>query len=389
MHLLQRVHTSRSIGFSCSHSTSKAPSQPETRSGFPDHTGKLRSAGSSPPVPPVIKTLGVRTPARRPAHSRAAIEGPMVRTWPPDLSSTLGTGSGSGSAAAASSAAIFGVACLPSADQPAISRMLTKRSSALDPAASASSPKSGASCVQPTRSDSSPSAAWNCPASLRHSSVWSVIGLPYFKAAPRASASSGIVLLQLQSLSVLSFIDIVFFSGLGLGFFLFFLFRHQQRLPRVLETRKQLLGNRLRLRVIVDVGVEAVHDVEARIGEQLLQRRALHALLDLRVHERLEVGLEREAVERRQLRRLLLGNWLFRSRLALQPRPAPEKVLLPVAHQPRARSLGDRNDCGLMRFFGSGREVFSTNSPTHPDTAAGIATASTSSPASLPPPPPA
>src|SRR5438034_11055576 len=142
MHLLQRVHTSRSIGFSCSHSTSNAPSQPETRSGFPDHTGKLRSAGSSPPVPPVIKTLGVRTPVRRPAHSRAAIEGPMIRTWPPDLYSTLGTGPGSGSAAAASSAAIFGVACLPSADQPAISRMLTKRSSALDPAASASSPKS-------------------------------------------------------------------------------------------------------------------------------------------------------------------------------------------------------------------------------------------------------
>src|SRR5437879_10044877 len=92
MHLLQRVHTSRSIGFSCSHSTSKAPSQPETRSGFPDHTGKLRSAGSSPPIPLVIKTLGVSTPAKRPAHSRAATEGPMTKTWPPDLYSTLGTG---------------------------------------------------------------------------------------------------------------------------------------------------------------------------------------------------------------------------------------------------------------------------------------------------------
>src|SRR3989449_8723621 len=282
----------------------------------------------------------------------------MTRTWPADLYSTLGTGSGSGRAAAASSAAIFGVACLPSADQPAISRMLTKRSSALDPAASASSPKSGASCVQPTRSDSSPSAAWNCPACLRHSSVWMGSGVPVFNADARACASSAMVLLQLQSLSVLSFIDIVFFSGLGLGFFLFFLFRHQQRLPRVLETRKQLLANRLRLRVIVDVGVEAVHDVEARIGKQLLQRRALHAFLDLRVHERLEVGFEREAVERRELRRLLLGNWLLRGRLALQPRPAPEKVLLPLPHQPRARSLGDRDDCGFVRFLRSGGGVF-------------------------------
>src|SRR3989441_7447599 len=389
MHLLQRVHTSRSIGFSCSHSTSKAPSQPETRSGFPDHTGKLRSAGSSPPVPCVIKTLGVRTPAKCPAHSRATAEGPMTRIWPPDLYSTLGTGSGSGSAAAASSAAIFGVACPPSADQPAISRMLTKRSSALDPAASASSPKSGASCVQPTRSDSSPSAAWNRPASLRHSSVWMGSGVPVFSADARACASSAMVLLQLQSLSVLSFIAIVLRLFLLRRLLLLLRPRCQQRLPGVLQLPQQLLGNRLRLGVIVDIGVEAVHDVEARIGKQLLQRRALHAFLDLRVHERLEIGFEREAVERRELGRFFLGNRPFRGRLPPQPPPTPEKVLLPVAHQPRARSLGDRNDCGLIRFLGSGWEVFSTNSPTHPDTAAGIATASTSSPASLPPPPPA
>src|SRR2546430_11015796 len=370
MHLLQRVHTSRSIGFSCSHSTSKAPSQPETRSGFPDHTGKLRSAGSSPPIPLVIKTLGVRMPAKRPAHSRATTEGPMTSTWPPDLYSTFGTGSGSGSAAAASSAAIFGVACLPSADQPAISRMLTKRSSALDPAASASSPKSGASCVQPTSSDSSPSAAWNRPASLRHSSVWMGSGAPVFSADARACASSATVLLQLHSLSVLSFIAMVldrFNRFCFLCRFFFLLPRDQKRLPGMPHLREQLLANRLRLRVIVDVGVEAVHDVEARIGEQLLQRRALHAFLDLRVHERLEIGFEREAVERRELGRLLLGNWLLRSRLALQPRPAPEKVLLPVAHQPRARSLGDRNDCGLMRFFGSGRVFFFDKFPTPPE----------------------
>src|SRR3989454_7892351 len=260
----------------------------------------------------------------------------MTRIWPPDLYSTLGTGSGSGSAAAASSAAIFGVACLPSADQPAISRMLTKRSSALDPAASASSPKSGASCVQPTRSDSSPSAAWNRPACLRHSSVWMGSGVPVFNADARACASSAMVLLQLQSLSVLSFIAMVLDRLNGLFFlcrFFFLLLRYEKRLPGMLQLREQLLANRLRLRVIVDVGVEAVHDVEARIGEQLLQRRALHAFLDLRVHERLEIGFEREAVERRELGRLLLGNRLLCTRLALQPRPTPAKVPLP-ARQP-------------------------------------------------------
>src|SRR5437588_2597807 len=355
MHLLQRVHTSRSIGFSCSHSSSKAPSHPDTRTGLPDHTGKLRSAGSSPPSSRVMRTLGCRLAENLFAHCRAAVEGPMTSTWPPDLYSTLGTGSGSGSAAAASSAAIFGVACPPSADQPAASRMLTKRSSALDPAASASSPKSGASCVQPTSSVCSPSAAWNCPASFRHSSVCTWSALPDFNADPSAAASSEIVLLQLQSLSVLSFIDIVLRLFLLRRLLLLLRPRHEQRLPGVLQPRQQLLGNRLRLGVIVDIGVEAVHHVEARIGKQLLQRRALHAFLDLRVHERLEIGFEREAVERRELRRQFLGNGLLRGRLALQARPAPEKVPPFVAHQLRARSFGERNDCGLMRFLGSGR----------------------------------
>src|SRR5438046_5043319 len=265
----------------------------------------------------------------------------MTRIWPPDLYSTFGTGSGSGSAAEASSAAIFGVACLPSADQPAISRMLTKRSSALDPAASASSPKSGASCVQPTRSDSSPSAAWNRPASLRHSSVWMGSGVPVFSADARACASSAMVLLQLHSLSVLSFIAMVLdrFNRLCfLGRFFFLLLRDQKRLPGVLETRKQLLGNRLCLGVIVDIGVEAGHDVEARIGKQLLQRSALHAFLDLRVHERLEIGFEREAVERRELRRVLRGSWLLRSRLALQPRPAAAPASTRFVNSPRIPS---------------------------------------------------
>ncbi len=51
----------------------------------------------------------------------------MMRSSPPDLNSTAGAGCGSGSAAMAMSAAIFGVAALPSCDQPACSRTLTKR----------------------------------------------------------------------------------------------------------------------------------------------------------------------------------------------------------------------------------------------------------------------
>jgi len=54
--------------------------------------------------------------------------------------------SGAGSAAAASSAAIFGPALAASADQPAVSRTLTK-ATAPSPAISANS---GASWVQPT-----------------------------------------------------------------------------------------------------------------------------------------------------------------------------------------------------------------------------------------------
>jgi len=104
------------------------------------------------------------------AQSSAAADGPITSSCPPERYSTFGTGSGSGSAAAAISAAIFGVAARPSADQPAVSRMLTKRSSPDAPAASRSSVNSGASCVQATSSSGSPSASRNSPASLRQSS---------------------------------------------------------------------------------------------------------------------------------------------------------------------------------------------------------------------------
>ncbi len=71
-----------------------------------------------------------------------------------------------GSAAAAISAAIFGPAAFASFDQPAVSRMLTKRMSA----SSATSENSGASCVQATMSGSPPAAALRNLSSSRRQS---------------------------------------------------------------------------------------------------------------------------------------------------------------------------------------------------------------------------
>src|SRR2546421_649669 len=127
------------------------------------------------------------------------------------------------------------------------------------------------------------------------SAVCAVSGVPDFSAAASAAASSGIVLLQLQSLSVLCSIAIVFFCFSSF-FFLFLFLRGEERPARMLERGEQLFADRFGLGVVVDVGVEPVHHVEARIGEELLQRRALHRLLDLGVHERLEIGFEVEAV---------------------------------------------------------------------------------------------
>src|SRR4051812_3046924 len=243
------------------------------------------------------------------AQESAAAEGPMISSPPADWYSTFGTGSGSGRAAAASSAAIFGVACFASEDQPPASRMFTKLSAALESAARASSEKSGASCVQATRTSASPSERWKLAASLRQSSVCTVTGDPDFRAAASAAASSGIVLLQLQSFRVLCWIDILprLFGRLrfvgrfcvrvrGVLGVLRRWRRREQLLAHFLDPREEPFGERLLLRVVVDVGVEAVHDVEVRIGEELLQRRALHRVLDLGMHECLEVRLEGQAV---------------------------------------------------------------------------------------------
>src|SRR5579859_7102537 len=208
----------------------------------------------------------------------------MTSTCPADLYSTPGTGSGSGSAAAAMRAAIFGVACLASRDQAAASRRFTKRSSALEPAWSASSLKSGASCVQPTRSSASPSAFWNCAACRRQSSVCTVSGASSCNAFASALASIAAVLLQLQTCSfrplsgVLLGLDIFLFHRLlfhrRLGRrrrrlrLLLFGLRDEKGAPSVFQLREERLGHRLGLGVVVDVGIQAIHHVEARIGEE-------------------------------------------------------------------------------------------------------------------------
>src|SRR6202008_2331488 len=128
---------------------------------------------------------------------------PTMSTSPADLNSTAGAGSGSGSAAIATSAAILGVASAPRALQPPSSRTFTNLTLACARACSASSPKSVASCVQATITSGSVSAAWNAAASLRQSWSCTASAAPPFSAAASAFASTAMVRLQLQTLSVL------------------------------------------------------------------------------------------------------------------------------------------------------------------------------------------
>src|SRR5580765_488076 len=304
---LQRVQSSRSIGFSCCQATSKAPSQPASRVTRPDQTGYLRSSGSSPPRP-VMSTLTLSSAASRSAQSSAASAGPTIRTSPADLNSTAGVGSGSCSAVMAMSAASFGVACAASAPEPPWSRTLTNLRLARGPACSASSPKSAASCVQATITSSpEPSAAWNAAASLPQSCSCTTSGAPLFRPLASAAASSATVRLQLQTLSVLpSRLILLFFprgflirslTRLRLGRFLFRLCEEQR--ARLIQRRKELFGYRLAERTVARVRLEWVRHVEVRIVEQLLQRQPSQLVLHLRVHEEREIGLRRQAVDRR------------------------------------------------------------------------------------------
>src|SRR5438105_5699942 len=338
---LQRVQSSRSIGFSWRHSTSNAPSQPCSFVTRPDHTGYLRSSGSSPPLP-VISTLTCNWPARRSAQSSAASAGPTMRRSPSDLNSTAGAGSGSGSAAIATSAAIFGVASPLRALQPPSSRTLTNFRLALDRACSASSPKSAAPCVHATITSGSVSAAWNAPASLRQSWSCTASASPAFSALASAFASTPMVRLQLQTLSVLPSrliglcFPLVFLryrslnARLRLGVRLLFLLG-EEHAARLVQRRQQLLGYRLPDRPAARVRLERIRHVEMRIAEEVLQRQPPQLLLHLRIHERGEIGLRREVLHRWNAGRGRVG-FCLRGCLALQARPAREKRLLFFCH---------------------------------------------------------
>ena len=165
--------------------------------------GNARSAGSS--VLPALSANTVTATCSESASAQNSAEasGPTISMCPPDVYATRGTGSGSGIPAIASRAAIFGVAALASADQPAVSRMLTKRIVCAFAVSSATSPRSLASCVHATTTSPRASAA-KVP-----SSFWHSIDLtPPCGATPMlcfsASASSGIVPLHEQSQSCLS-----------------------------------------------------------------------------------------------------------------------------------------------------------------------------------------
>src|SRR5262249_6991632 len=199
-------------------------------------------------------------------------------------------------------------------------------------ACSASSPKSVASCVQATITSESLSAAWNAPASLRQSWSCTASAAPLFSALASALASSAMVRLQLQTFSVLPSrlirlrLPLLFLFHCRLGIRLLFLLA-EEHAACLVERRQHLLGYRLGHRPIARIGLERIGHVEVRIAEELLQREAPQLILHLRVHERREVGVRRELVDRRHRgrRRVVL---LFRRRFALQPRPAREEWLL-------------------------------------------------------------
>ena len=59
--------------------------------------------------------------------------------------------------------------------------------------------------------------------------------------------------------------------------------------------------NRIGLGVVADVSVEAVHDIEARVPEKLLERRTFDRLVDLGLEKWREVGIDRQRFDRRQV----------------------------------------------------------------------------------------
>ena len=88
--------------------------------------------------------------------------------------------------------------------------------------------------------------------------------------------------------------------------------------PRHLIELPQPFGwNRIGFRVVVDVYVEPVHDVETRIAEEGPQSLAAQSRIDLGAHEGREIGFGRERIHRRQRRG---GLRVFDARRRLGPR---------------------------------------------------------------------
>jgi hypothetical protein len=79
--------------------------------------------------------------------------------------------------------------------------------------------------------------------------------------------------------------------------------RSEERGPGVLQLRQHARRDGVLFAVIVDVHVQAVHDVEARVAEELLQRRSPYAVVHLGAHEDPEIRLKTQTVERRKFNR--------------------------------------------------------------------------------------
>ncbi len=84
--------------------------------------------------------------------------------------------------------------------------------------------------------------------------------------------------------------------------------RRVEEVARLREPRDDVRRDGIGLRIVVDVGVETVHHVEARIAEQLAQRLMLQAGLDVGAHERREIGVGGQRVDTGQRVRFRFGG---------------------------------------------------------------------------------
>ena len=102
------------------------------------------------------------------------------------------------------------------------------------------------------------------------------------------------------------------------------------------QRRQHRFGNRVADRVIVDVGVQPVHHVEMRVGEQGLHRLAAHFLADFLAQELAEIAVRPELGEQGLGIRDVCGRRLVGG--LFQARPAVEKTT--AAHGCRCPANG-------------------------------------------------